>query len=200
MSQTIAFLQVEGLWQPWDNKSTGAVSSGVCSVCVFVSILIIDVVQMLSLSDSLHPMDCNMPGFPVIYHLPECAQIHVHWVSDAIQTISSSVAPFSSCLQSFPASGSFPMSALHISWPKYWSFSFSISSSNEYSGLISFRTDWFDFLAVQGTLKSLLQHRSAKAPILIILEILQIFSLPYLWWWSWSWMLLLQISEGSDDG
>ena len=70
--------------------------------------------------------------------------------------ISSSLAPFSSCLQSFLASGFFPVSALHISWPNYWSFSFSISPSNEYSGLISFRTDWFDFLAIQGTLKSLL--------------------------------------------
>ena len=57
-------------------------------------------------------------------------------------------------------------SALRIRWPKYWSFSFSISPSDEYSGLISFRTDWFDFLAVQGTLKSLLQHHSSKAPIL----------------------------------
>ena len=72
-------------------------------------------------------------------------------------TISSSVAPFSSCLQSCPASGSFPMkSVLCIRWPKYWSFSFSTSPSNEYLGLISFRTDWFALLAVQGTLKSLL--------------------------------------------
>ena len=69
-------------------------------------------------------------------------------------TISSSVALFSSCLQSFPASGSFPISQLHIRWPKYWSFSFSISPSNEYSRLTSFRIDWFYFLAVQGTLKS----------------------------------------------
>ena len=70
--------------------------------------------------------------------------------------ISSSVTPFSSCPQSFPASGSFPReSSFHIRWPKYWSFSFSISPSNEYSGLISFRIDWFD-LPVQGTLKSLL--------------------------------------------
>ena len=81
-------------------------------------------------------------------------------------TISSSVIPFSSCLQSFPASGSFQMSQLCIRWPKYWSFSFSISPSNEYSGLISFRMDWFDLLAVQGTLKSLLQHHSSKASIL----------------------------------
>ena len=77
-----------------------------------------------------------------------------------------SVAPFSSCLQSFPASGLFNESVLHIRWPKYWSFSFSIGPSNEYSGLISFRVDWFDLLAVQGTLKSLLQHHSSKASIL----------------------------------
>ena len=82
-------------------------------------------------------------------------------------TISSSVAPFSSHLQSFPASGSFQMSQLiHIRWPKYWSFSFNISLSNEYSGLISFRKDWLDLLAVQGTLKSLLQLHSSKGSIL----------------------------------
>ena len=72
-------------------------------------------------------------------------------------TISSSVIPFS-CPQSLPGSGYFQMSVLHIRWPKFWSFSFSISPSNEYSGLISFRIDWFDLLAVQGTLKSVLQH------------------------------------------
>ena len=81
-------------------------------------------------------------------------------------SISSSVTPFSSCLQYFPASGSFPVSRLCIRWPKYWNFSFSISPSNEYSGLISFRMDWFDLLAVQGTLKSLLQHHSSKASVL----------------------------------
>ena len=82
--------------------------------------------------------------------------------------MSSSVTPFSSYLQSFPGSGSFPTSrsALHIKWSKYWSFSSSISPSNEYSGLISFRIDWFDLFAVQGTLKSLLQHHSSKASIL----------------------------------
>ena len=79
-------------------------------------------------------------------------------------TILSSVIPFSSCLQSFPASGSFLMSrALRFRWPKYWSFSF--TPSNEYSGLISFRMDWFDLLAVQGILKSLLQHHSSKASV-----------------------------------
>ena len=77
------------------------------------------------------------------------------------------MVPFSSCLQSFPESGSFPMSQFFsIRWPKYWSFSFSISPSNEYSGMTSFRMDWFDLLAVQGTLKSLLQHHSSKASIL----------------------------------
>jgi len=81
---------------------------------------------------------------------------------------SSSVVPFSSRLLSFPASGSVFSNELarHIRWPKYWSFSFSISPSNEYSGLISFRMDWLDLLAVQGTLKSLLQHHSSKASIL----------------------------------
>ena len=83
-------------------------------------------------------------------------------------TISSSVVPFSSCFQSFPASGSFLMSQFFISGELqlllYWSFSF--SPSNEYSGLISFRIDWFNLLAVQGTLKSLLQHHSSKASIL----------------------------------
>ena len=80
-------------------------------------------------------------------------------------TISSSVVLFSSCLQSFPESGSFP--TLGIRWLKYWSFSFRISPSNEHPGLISFRMDWLDILAVQGTLKSLLQHHSSKALILL---------------------------------
>ena len=81
-------------------------------------------------------------------------------------TISFSVVPFSSCLQSFPASGSFPVSQFFESGGKYWSFSFSISPPNEYSGLISFRIDRLDLLAVQGTLKSLLQHCNSKASIL----------------------------------
>ena len=80
-------------------------------------------------------------------------------------TISSSVVPFSSCPQSFSESVFSNESALHIRWPKYWSFSFSISPSSEYSGLIFFRIDWLDLLAVQGTLKSLLQHHSLKVSI-----------------------------------
>ena len=85
--------------------------------------------------------------------------------------ISSSVVPFSSCLQSLPASESFPMSQLFsnerlMRWPKYWRFSFSISPSKEHPWLISFRMDWLDLFAVQGTLKSILQHHSSKASIL----------------------------------
>ena len=81
--------------------------------------------------------------------------------------ILSSAVPFFFRLQSFPASGSFPMSQFcPFRWPKYWSFSFSISPSNKYSELISFRFDWLDLLSVQGTLKSLLQHHSSKASIL----------------------------------
>jgi len=102
------------------------------------------------------PMDCSTPGFPVHPQCLELAQTHVHWLGDAIQP---SVVPFSSCPQPFPASGVFSNElVLRIRWPKYWSFS--ISPSNEYSGLISFRMDWLDLLAVQGTLKSLLQHHS----------------------------------------
>ena len=80
--------------------------------------------------------------------------------------ISPSVIPFSSHLQSFPASVFSKESFLCVRWPKYWSFSFSISPSNKYSGLISFRMDWLDLLVVQGTLKSLLQYHSSKASIL----------------------------------
>ena len=82
-------------------------------------------------------------------------------------TISSSVVPFSSCLQSFPVSRSFQMSQFFTSGgPEYWSFSFNISPSNEHSELISFRMDWLDLLAVQGTLNSLLQYHSTKKSIL----------------------------------
>ena len=79
--------------------------------------------------------------------------------------ISSSVVPFSSCLQSLPALVFSNESALRIRWPQYWCFSFNISPSNEHSGLISFRMDWWDLCAVQGTLKSLLQHSSSKASV-----------------------------------
>jgi len=112
------------------------------------------------------PTDCSMPGFPVHHQLLELAQTHVHCVSNAIQPSH----PLSSPLLQpsiFPSIRIFSNeSALRIRWPKYWSFSFSSSPSNEYSGLISFRIDWLDLLAVQGTLKSLPQHHSSEASIL----------------------------------
>ena len=107
------------------------------------------------------PMDCSIPGFPVHHHLPELAQTHVHWVNDERMSISSSVVPFFSCLQSFPASGSFPMSQLFMSSDQSIGASASVLPMN-----ISFRIDWFGLLAVQGILKSLLQYYSSKASIL----------------------------------
>ena len=107
------------------------------------------------------------PGFSILHQLPELAQTHVHWVSDAIQPSQPLSSPSPPALNLSPASGSFPMTQLFASGgQKYWSFSFSISPSNEYSGLISFRMDWLALLDVQGTLRSLLQHHSSKASIL----------------------------------
>ena len=111
------------------------------------------------------PMNRSTPGVPVHQHLPEFTQTHVHWVSDAIQPshplsllllppIPPSIRVFSS------------ESTLRMRWPMYWSFSFSIIPSKEIPGLISFRMDWWDLLAVQGTLKSLLQHHTSNASIL----------------------------------
>ena len=105
------------------------------------------------------PMSCSMPGFPVLHHLLELAQTPVHWVSDAIQP--SHPLLFLLLLPLiFPSIRIFSNeSVLRIRWPNHWSFSFSISLSSEYSGLISFRIDWLDLLAVQGTLNSRLQHQ-----------------------------------------
>ena len=100
------------------------------------------------------------------HRLPKFAQTHVHWVRDAIQP-SHPLLPLLLLSSVFPSIRVFfKESALHIRWPKYWSFSFSIIPSNEYSRLISFRIDWYDLLAVQGTLKSLLQHHNLKTSIL----------------------------------
>ena len=118
-------------------------------------------VQSLSCVQLYDPMDCSMPGFPVHHQLPEFTQTHVHWVSDAIQPSHPLLSPSPSAFRVFSNE-----SVLCIRWPKYWRFSFSISSSNEYSKLISFRMDWLDLLTVQGTLKSLLQYHSSKASIL----------------------------------
>ena len=108
-----------------------------------------------------NPMDCSTPGFPVHHQLPECAQTHVHWVADAIQPshpLSSPSPPAFSLSQHQVFSSE---SVLHIRWPKYWSVSFSITPSSEYSGLISFRMDWLDLLAIKS-----LQHHSSKTSII----------------------------------
>ena len=119
------------------------------------------------MSDSLRPMDYSMPGFPVHHQLPKLPQIHVHWVGDAIQPSHPLSSPSPPAFNLSQHQGLFQNeSVLCISWPKYWSFSFSISPSNEYLGLISLRMDWLDLLAVQGTHESLLQHHSSKASIL----------------------------------
>ena len=123
--------------------------------------------QSLSCPTLCDPVDYSTPGLSVHHQLLEIAQTHVHWVSDAIQPSHPLVVPFSSCLQFSPASGSFQMSHFFTSGGlTIGVFNFSISPSNEYSGLVSFRIDWFNLLAVQGTLKSLLQAHSSKASIL----------------------------------
>ena len=126
-------------------------------------------------------MDCSMTDLPVHHQLLEFTQTHVHRVGDAIQPSNPLLSPSPP-----PSTGSSIRvfsneSVLHIRWPKYWSFSFSISPSNEHSGLISFRMDWLDLLSVQGTLKSLLQHHSSKASILQLLAVFIIqLSHPYI--------------------
>ena len=112
------------------------------------------------------PMNSSTPGLPVHHQLPEFTQTHVHRVSDTIQPshpLSSPSPPAPNPSQHQVSSNE---STLCMRWPKDWSFSFNISPSNEQPGLISFRMDWLDLLAVQGTLKSLLQHHSSKASVL----------------------------------
>ena len=108
-------------------------------------------------------MDCSTPGFPVHHQLPELG--HTYWVSDAIQPSHPLSFPSPPALNLSQHQGIFQWASYSHQWPKDWSLSFSISPSNEYLGLISFRFDWFD-LAVQRTLKSLCQHDSSKASFL----------------------------------
>ena len=112
-------------------------------------------------------MGCSSTtGFPVLHHLPELAQTHVQWFSEAIQPSHPLSSPSPPAFTVSQHQGLFKWVVLYIWWLECWSFSFSISPSNEYSGLISFRMDWLDLLVVQGTLKSLLQHHSSEASIL----------------------------------
>ena len=123
------------------------------------------VLQLLSRILLWDPMDCSLPGFPVHHHLLEFAQTHVASVDDAIHP-SHPLSPLILLPSIFPSIKVFSSeSVLRIWWPKYWNFSCSVSSSNEHSGLISFRIFWFDLIAVQVILKSLLQHHSPKASI-----------------------------------
>ena len=112
------------------------------------------------------PMNCSTPGRPVHHQLPEFTQTHIHWLDDAIQPSHPCrpllvLSPIPPSIRVFSNE-----STLRMSWPKYWSFSFRIIPSKEIPGLISFRIDWLDLLAVQGTLKSLIQYHSSKASIL----------------------------------
>ena len=111
-------------------------------------------------------MNRSTPGLSVHHQLPESTQTHVHSVGDAIQPSHPLSSPSPPALNLSQHQGLSNESTLYIRWPKYWSFSFNISPSNEYPELISFRMDWLDLLAVEGTLKSLLQHPSSKASIL----------------------------------
>ena len=126
-------------------------------------------------------MNHSTPGLPVHHQLPEFTQTHIHQVGDAIQPSHplSSPSPPAPILPSIRVFSN--ESTLHMRWPNHWSFSFSISPSNEHPGLISFRMDWLDLLAVQGTLKSLLQHHCSKASILWCSAFFMVqFSHPYM--------------------
>ena len=123
-------------------------------------------VQSLSCVWLCNLMDCNTPGFRIFHYVPEFAQTHIHRVDDAIQA-PHPVCPHLLLPSIFPSVKIFlSESALHIRWPKYRSFSFNISPTNEHPGQISFRMDWLDLLEVQRTLKSLRQHHSSKPSIL----------------------------------
>ena len=108
------------------------------------------------------PMNCSMPGFPVHHQLPEFTQTHVQWIGDAIQPSHLLLSPSPPAFNLYQHQGLFKWVSSSHQVATYWSFSFNISPSNEHSGLLSFRMDWLDLIAIQGTLKSLLQHHSQK--------------------------------------
>ena len=135
-----------------------------CYIFWLFSFFFFAVAQQLSHVWLCDPMDCRTPGFPVLHYFPEFAHIHVHWVGDANHLILCCLLILPSIFPSIKVF--FSELALPSRWPKYWSFRFNISPSNEYSVLISSRMDWFDIFAVQGTLKSLLQHYNSKVLIL----------------------------------
>ena len=167
---------------PWDSpgKSTGVG----CQIMVFTYLVFLkrfcmcllthcvnsSLYQLSSVTQSCltlcNTMDYSTPSLPVHHQLLELANAHVHRVSDAFQPPHPLWSPFPPTFNLSPNQGLFNESVLCIRWPKYWSLNFNISPSNEHAGLTSFRMDWLDLFAVQGTLKSLLQHHSTKASIL----------------------------------
>ena len=139
-------------------------------ISTYVIFIIIISAQFSSVAQSClslcDPMNYSMPGLPIHHQLPESTQTHVHWVSDAIQPSHPLSSPSPPALNLSRIRVILSESALYMRWPKYWSFNFNISPTNEHPGLISFRMDWLNLLAVQGTVRSLLQHHSSKASIL----------------------------------
>ena len=123
-------------------------------------------VQLLNCVQLCDPTDCSMPGFPVCHRLLEFAQTHIYWVDDAIWPSHPLLPPSPPAFNLPQHKGLFQRVSSSHQIAKVWSFSFSINPVNEYSGLISVRIDWFDFLAVQGTLKSLFQYHNLKASVL----------------------------------
>ena len=171
----LCFPEATGFIEQWKNHLRTHYSAQSCCSSV------------IQLCLTLHdPMDCSMPGFPVLHHLLELAETHVHWVSDAIQLFHHLLPPFPPAFNFPQYQGLFQwVSSLHqVAKVLSFSFSFSISPSSQYSGLISFRMDWLDLLAVQGTLKSLLPHYSLKALILQFSVFFMVhFSHPYMPTW-----------------
>ena len=140
-------------------------------VCTFNILRVPIFIQFSSVAQSCpnlwDSMNHSTPGLPVHHQLPESTQTHVQWVGDAIQPSHPLSYPSPPALNLSPSIRVFSNElVLRIRWPKYWSFNLNINPSSEHPGLISFRMDWLDLLAVQGTRKSLLQHHSSKASIL----------------------------------
>ena len=143
----------------------GTIHVSILSYCFSVLFVVQFSLVAQSCPTLCDPMNCSTPGLPVHHQIPQFTQTHVHPVGDASNHLIL-CRPLLLPPSIFPGIRVFSNeSVLRIRWPKYWSFSFSINPSNDHSGMISFRMDWFDLLAVQGTLKSLLQHHNLKVSV-----------------------------------
>ena len=139
----------------WSGKEKSGPTSSCCCCCCCCSV------------PKMHPtlcdpMDCCMPGFPILSQLPEFVHFHIHWVGDAIQPFHPLLPPFPSCPNLSQHQVFSNELALCIRWPKYWSFSFSISPSNDYSELISFRMDWLDLLVLSNGLSRVFSSTTVR--------------------------------------